>query len=168
MIGPLLGQHFCGPEIGFTEGTKFPGVPLHADTDGICNCCLDLHFVCGPHVDMEGIFLGTVTVADPLNTLFVVGFQFFFRWNTAFPGWKSQDFPDTGPGSAPHFMWFRCQHEGASNVHLFVQSTTGGYMTTSETLDPFSLTYTNVQYAIHGPPPPGGKLDFFDFVVTKP
>jgi hypothetical protein len=35
----LDGQHFCGPLIGFTGGTKFPGVPLNANVNGIAPCC---------------------------------------------------------------------------------------------------------------------------------
>lgn len=49
-IDGLIGDHYCGPEVSYTEGTAYPGVPLNALEDGRCACCVPLPPVCGDFV----------------------------------------------------------------------------------------------------------------------
>lgn len=169
--GGLVGDHFCGPLTGFTEGTKFPGIPLHADLDGICLCCVNLHLACGPHLDIPRMLHGVVTAADPANTIFVLGFDFWFTWNPLFGAWRAI-LPETDPALLP-WLFVQCSHFGGSNFRYLTGAFSPGAPTTGETITPFSLTWESigpglyrVQYPVHTPPPPGGVFDFFNLLVT--
>lgn len=45
-IEGLDGQHYCGPDLSYAEGTEYPGVPLNALPDGRCACCAPVPTPC--------------------------------------------------------------------------------------------------------------------------
>lgn len=89
----LSGQKFCGPLKGFTEGTTFPGIPLHANGAGLTPCCRpDIIPPCNvivsllPEVLYARIVFVTSNLISPLGQ---VGDEFTMTRIPGFDAWKS-------------------------------------------------------------------------------
>jgi hypothetical protein len=164
IVAGFKGQHFCGPLAGFTEGTNFPGIPLHADKDGNCACCTPTIPTCQtwphtPHLWVNLISVvssksppyGPVRTSIPLNYIPVID-----QWGTDFIvpryGIEVFKFYLICSGAAWRF--------GSSNTTLFTY--------------PDSISVTPIwdfrayawDLAIYGTPLPPHEFETWHFTIT--
>lgn len=150
---------------GHAFGGKAAGMSGHSTFDPSVRVqCF--HVPCGPYADLPEVLYGTVTVADPANTIFTLGKVFQFRWQPFLGWWQSENFPVTDP-LLIKTMRIKCQVRIGSNFDLGVQSIAVFTLSTLETTVPaFSATFSNVEFATNHLPLGFGVLDFFDFVLS--
>lgn len=164
-IAGLLGEHFCGPVKGFTEGTVFPGVPLITGPDGVCACCVGN--ACGKWINVPRVLHARVTWADPTNEFFFAGMTFDYVFGFGDTGWYTQQFAAPGPNNR---MRMACTGAGPFNLTMFSGEFGGGFSPNADAVGdphPFVATFTGVIFQIAGHVGPLGPFDIFDLLLTE-